>query len=213
MFLGTDDGLYLSLNAGDSWQKWTAGFPTVSTKDLAIHPREQDLIIGTFGRAAWILDDLRPLRALAGNPDLLKSDFELFAPPPAYLAAYQQPTGSRFGADAMYQGENRKSGALLTYYVKEGVSKMGNDDKEIEGDKEENGEESSKASKDSLFLKVFDGDRLIRTLGFKKPKKAGFHKMSWYMDEKGADRPSRTISKSNRERGGNQYFLVPTLWS
>jgi photosystem II stability/assembly factor-like uncharacterized protein len=215
LFLGTDDGLYLSLNAGDSWQKWTAGFPTVSTKDLAIHPREQDLIIGTFGRAAWILDDLRPLRALAGNPELLKSDFELFAPPTAYLAAYQQPTGSRFGADAMYQGENRKSGALLTYYVKEGGAKMGNDDKEIEEDKEENGEQSSKASKDSLFLKVFDGDRLIRTLGFKKPKKAGFHKMSWYMDEKGADRPSRTISKSNRERGGKtvlpgSYTLVLT---
>ena len=66
----------MSLNAGESWQKWTAGFPTVSTKDLAIHPREEDLVIGTFGRAAWILDDIRPLRAVAGNPQAIAAPFQ-----------------------------------------------------------------------------------------------------------------------------------------
>ena len=62
MFLGTDDGLYMSIDAGDNWVKYTNGFPTVSVKDLVIHPREQDLVIGTFGRAAWVLDDIRPLK-------------------------------------------------------------------------------------------------------------------------------------------------------
>ena len=61
LFLGTDDGLYISIDKGDKWTKWTEGFPTVSVKDLIIHPRENDLIIGTFGRAAWILDDIRPI--------------------------------------------------------------------------------------------------------------------------------------------------------
>ena len=70
LFLGTDDGLYISLNAGNEWTKWTSGFPTVSVKDLIIHPREHDLIIGTFGRAAWILDDIRPLRAIAKNKSI-----------------------------------------------------------------------------------------------------------------------------------------------
>ncbi|MDA9646787.1 hypothetical protein N9S93_01845, partial [Flavobacteriaceae bacterium] len=65
LFLGTDDGLYISIDKGDKWTKWTEGFPTVSVKDLIIHPRENDLIIGTFGRAAWILDDIRPIRAIA----------------------------------------------------------------------------------------------------------------------------------------------------
>ena len=83
-------------------------FPTVSTKDLVIHPREHDLVIGTFGRAAWVLDDIRPLRALAQQKDIAKKPHHLFDPPTAYQAAYQQPTGSRFGADAMYHGENRK---------------------------------------------------------------------------------------------------------
>jgi photosystem II stability/assembly factor-like uncharacterized protein len=216
LFLGTDDGLYMSLNAGESWQKWTAGFPTVSTKDLAIHPREEDLVIGTFGRAAWILDDIRPLRAVAGNPQAIAAPFALFAPPTAYLAAYQQPTGSRFGADALYQGENKKYGAMITYFVKEG-NKEGPKEKDGEkGDSvKSNTEDGATASKDSLFLKVFNGDKLIRTLGFKKPKKAGFHRMYWNMDEKGADRPSRRISKSKRERGGKSvlpgtYTLVLT---
>ena len=50
LFLGTDDGLYVSINAGNSWTKWTHGFPTVSVKDLVIQERENDLVIGTFGR-------------------------------------------------------------------------------------------------------------------------------------------------------------------
>jgi len=216
LFLGTDDGLYMSLNAGEKWQKWTAGFPTVSTKDLAIHPREEDLVIGTFGRAAWILDDIRPLRAVAGNPQSITEPFNLFAPPTAYLAAYQQPTGSRFGADALYQGENKKYGAMITYFVKEGNKEGAKEKDDKEGDSvKSNTEDGATVSKDSLFLKVFNGDKLIRTLGFKKPKKAGFHRMYWNMDEKGADRPSRSISKSKRERGGKSvlpgtYTLVLT---
>jgi ligand-binding sensor domain-containing protein len=119
MFLGTDDGLYISFDAGSKWQKWDKGFPTVSTKDLAYHHREQDLVIGTFGRAAWVLDDIRPLRALAENKALLQKDISLFKSPDAYLAAYQQPTGSRFGGDALYNAENRPSGAMITYYIKD----------------------------------------------------------------------------------------------
>lgn len=219
LFLGTDDGLYMSLNAGDSWEKWTAGFPTVSTKDLVIHPREEDLVIGTFGRAAWVLDDIRPLRAVAGNPEALVGPFKLFAPPTAYLAAYQQPTGSRFGADALYQGENKKYGAMITYFTKEGAAKKGakadlKTDSEDQEDSDQDAEKL-KSSKDSLFLRVFNGDALIRTIGFKKPEKSGFHRMYWNMDEKGADRPSRSISTRNRERGGKSvlpgtYKLVLT---
>ena len=62
MFLGTEGGLYVSMDGSETWEKWTHGYPTVPTMDLAIHPREHDLIIGTFGRAIWILDDIRPIR-------------------------------------------------------------------------------------------------------------------------------------------------------
>ncbi|MCA0959285.1 hypothetical protein LCL86_09545 [Muricauda ruestringensis] len=204
MFLGTDDGLYISLNAGNSWKKWNKGFPTVSTKDLAIHPREQDLVIGTFGRAAWVLDDIRPLREIAGNTTILQKEIELFESPDAYLAAYQQPTGSRFGADALYNAENRRSGAMITYYLKEGSKMAKQKDKKDEDTDEEDKKEESKGqkTKDSIFFEFYDGDRLIRTLKYKTPEKAGFHRVYWNLDEKGPDRPSRTIRKNTRERGG-----------
>ncbi|WP_190809139.1 hypothetical protein [Flagellimonas sp. S3867] len=201
VFLGTDDGLYISFNTGDKWQKWTKGFPTVSTKDLAIQARENDLVIGTFGRAAWVLDDIRPLRALASNSSILQKDISLFDSPDAYLAAYQQATGSRFGGDALYNGENRKPGAMITYYLKEGKIEPKTEENT---EKKDNGADNVKSEKgkDSIFFKFYDGDRLIRTLKHKTPKKAGFHRVYWNLDEKGPDRPSRKISKSKSESGG-----------
>ncbi|MGB5820671.1 MAG: hypothetical protein WBG90_14395 [Saonia sp.] len=213
LFLGTDDGLYISFDAGLKWQKWTEGFPTVSTKDLVIQPRELDLVIGTFGRAAWVLDDIRPLRAITTDKSILQKDIKLFDPPDAYQAAYQQPTGSRFGGDALYNAENRKEGAMLTYYLKKGNTSPEKDDKkEEEGEKDDTAdtddndktpkEVQGKRKKDSITFEFFDGDRLIRTLKYKAPKKAGFHRVYWDMDEKGADRPARKISKSKEEPGG-----------
>jgi len=202
VFLGTDDGLYLSFNAGQKWQKWTKGFPTVSTKDLAVHSREHDLVIGTFGRAAWVLDDIRPLRALASDPAILSKDIAIFQPPVAYQSAYQQPTGSRFGGDALYNAENKKRGAMLTYYLKEGYKAK----KKENGKKEEASatetEEKKKKTKDSLVVTVYNGDELIRTLKYKTPEKPGFHRIYWFMNEKGAERPSRKIVKRKREPGG-----------
>ena len=85
-------------------------------KDLTIHPREHDLVIGTFGRAAWILDDIRPLREIANDPSLTNRLFKLFSPPDSYLASIQQPTGSRFGGDAIFNGTNRTFGAQIKYF-------------------------------------------------------------------------------------------------
>lgn len=192
LFLGTDDGLYVSIDAAKTWTKWTHGFPTVSVKDLVIHPRENDLVIGTFGRAAWILDDIRPLRAIAKNRDILNSDIQLFTPPTAYQASYQQPTGSRFGADALYNGENRPSGARLTYYFnKKETNEETKDTSNADG-----------PSKDTLYLKFYDGDRLIRTLKRKVPDSSGLHSWRWWMDEAGVERPSRTLRERNREPSG-----------
>ena len=182
LFLGTDDGLYLSLNAGENWQKYTNGFPTVSTKDLIIHPREQDLLIGTFGRALWVMDDIRPLRAIAADADILNKEFHLFEPPIAYQVAYQQPTGSRFGGDALYGGENKKSGAMVSYFIDKGAKDM--------------------KKKDSITFEFFDRDRLMRTIKMPRPKKAGIHRWYWRMDEKGVQRPRRSLRKSKVEPSG-----------
>jgi len=208
LFLGTDDGLYISVNAGEKWIKWTEGFPTVSVKDLVIQPREHDLVIGTFGRAAWVLDDIRPLRAIAKNKQVLSAKLELFSPPTAYQAAYRQPTGSRFGGDALYNGDNRGRGAQFSYYItidekKEDKKKEDKEsEKEDETLKQVEGDDKNVVKWDSLTMKIYDADRLIRTLKQKAPKKTGIHKWTWRMNEKGGDRPSRTIRKITREPSG-----------
>ncbi|WP_299224576.1 hypothetical protein [uncultured Psychroserpens sp.] len=205
LFLGTDDGLYISIDAGEKWTKWTEGFPTVSVKDLVIHPREHDLIIGTFGRAAWVLDDIRPLRAIAKNKQLINQKLELFAPPTAYQAAYQQPTGSRFGGDAMYHGENRNYGARFSYYVKIDEQKKEDEDDDSNEDSDNDNSDEEKPNEikwDSLTMKLYDGERLIRTLKQKAPDSTGVYKWTWFMNEAGVSWPSRTIRKQTREPSG-----------
>ena len=206
LFLGTDDGLYISLNAGEKWTKWTNGFPTVPVKDLVIHPREHDLVIGTFGRAAWVLDDIKPLRALAKGNKSFASRLQLFEPPVAYQASFIQPTGSRFGADALYQGENRKRGAPITFYINKPAKKKPiakkKSRKKSKNDLKKTVAEKNKVKWDSIKLEIFDGTRLIRTLKQKAPKENGIHTMRWYLREKGVARASRRIRKSRREPSG-----------
>ena len=210
LFLGTDDGLYLSIDAGSSWTKWTNGFPTVPVKDLVIQERENDLVIGTFGRAAWVLDDLIPLRDIAKNNKVLTSDIVLFEAPDAYQVSFRQPTGSRFGADAIYQGENRVYGARIPYYIqikKENSSKniassIENKNEEEEENIDVDDKKTEGKHKDSIYLNIYDGDRLIRSLKKKTPDSTGIYYWRWSMNEAGVDRPSREIKKRENEPRG-----------
>ena len=91
----------------------TAGPVHPSTLDERL---EHDLIIGTFGRAAYVLDDIRPLRALAAEgTEVLNKHLHVFQPPTAVLAIRRQASGTRFNANAMFSGENRDGGAMLSF--------------------------------------------------------------------------------------------------
>ena len=120
MFTGTEYGLYVSFDGGEIWNRWTNGYPTVSTYDLVIHPREYDLVIGTFGRAVWVLDDIRPLRALAKDSNrILRSRITAFEVPEAIMASTKNLPGYYFYGDAMFRGENRQPGAMISFYTSE----------------------------------------------------------------------------------------------
>lgn len=196
-FLGTDDGLYLSLDGAKSWEKIKADlFPTVSTKDLVIHKREPDLIIGTFGRAAWVLDDIEPLRQIAKNPKLIEQALVLFNAPTAYHAAYQQPSGTRFGGDAIYNGENRPKGGRFTFYF----------------NPDSNGDKKLK-----LEMQLFRNEKLVKTLTREQPKEKGIYRWIWDLSEDAVDRPKREDGDSDddddeeEERGGKP--VLPGTYS
>ncbi|MEP5103478.1 MAG: hypothetical protein ABJQ84_02615, partial [Ekhidna sp.] len=210
MFLGTDDGLYVSIDRGGNWTKWTEGFPTTNAYDLVIHPEEHDLVIGTFGRAIWVMDDIRPLREIAKNgKSTLDKKLKVYSPPAAYVASNQQPKGSRFGGDALFNGENRPYGAMLSYSINRPEEKKEEMVEEKKGKKKKKSDEpkeeeknEEKVSYDSLIVEILKGDEVIRTLKSKAPKENGLHRTFWYMDEKGSNFMSRRDRRGNREPGG-----------
>tara|TARA_B000000609_G_scaffold154210_1_gene143609 strand:- start:11 stop:3172 length:3162 start_codon:yes stop_codon:yes gene_type:complete len=179
-FIGTEFGLYVTIDNGDTWTKWTNGYPTVSTMDLKIHPREQDLIIGTFGRAAYILDDIRPLRELAGSKkNLMKKDLHFFDPPTAVLSINRQASGTRFEANAIYSGENRRNGAMLSFMF----NPISNKSKK-EGDKK-----SPNKTENKVKMEVLDSDlKIIRTVDHKV--EPGFNRIYWDLRRKGVRSPN-----------------------
>ncbi len=208
MFLGSEGGLYVSIDAGANWTQWTNKYPNVPTMDLVIHPREHDLVIGTYGRAAYVMDDIRPLRALAKEgAGVWNQKLKVFDPPTGYRTITQQPTGTRFGGNAMFNGENRKGGGMITYWInkpektpkKEEVSskKKKSKKKEVAAGTEAKPEEK-KVLYDSIHFQVYNATgQLIRTLKKVAPKKSGTFKVYWYFDEKGVKRPSRRPARKN----------------
>jgi len=115
LFLGTEFGLYVSLNRGGHWWKWTHGLPTVAVRDMVIHPRENDLVLGTHGRSVFILDDIRPLRTM--SEELLAEPLHLFEIPDAIEYQVKQTGASRFPGGTEFRGRNRPRGALITFSV------------------------------------------------------------------------------------------------
>ena len=128
VFLGTENGLYVSFDKAQTWNKWTHGYPSVSTMDLALQEREHDLAIGTFGRAFYVLDDIRPLREFAtrGAMNAMKEDIVVFDVADAYQMTYRQPAGMRFPASGgPFEGENKYFGsARIKYFVKDDTAEM-----------------------------------------------------------------------------------------
>ena len=114
LFLGTENGLWISVSRGKQWARLTGGFPHVAVRDLWVHPREGDLLIATHGRGLWILDDLSPLRAL--TPEVMAKDVAFLParPSPMFLPSGEQ----RFDGDADYEGQARPEAALIHYWLK-----------------------------------------------------------------------------------------------
>ncbi len=114
LFLGTEYGVYVSLNQGDAWHKFSNGMPTISVRDLAIQKRENDLVAATFGRSFYILDDYSPLRAIS-DENLAKGD-QLF-PVEKALQYVQERGGTSSQGASFYTAKNPTYGAQFTYYV------------------------------------------------------------------------------------------------
>jgi len=215
VFLGTEHGLWVSIDKGKNWTRWTHGYPAVSTIDLAIQKREADLVIGTFGRSIYILDDIRPLRQIAAsNGEALNKPLVLFKPADGIIVdGTQANSGSHFPADAKFSGENKSTGAQFKVFVKlqkeekkQGSGKNEKSNKKNEPVTSDNNTKAGsaavkdeKSKSDSLKIKIYNyADALIKTITVKPD--SGLNVISWRFDEGELKMPTRG-SALGRGRG------------
>ena len=122
LFVGTEFGVFFTNTGGREWKQLKTGVPTIAVRDLAIQKRENDLVLGTFGRGFYVLDDYSPLRTMGS--DVLARNAHLFAVKDALLFEASYPLGlpgKSFQGDSYYTGDNLGSVAIFTYYLKDGL--------------------------------------------------------------------------------------------
>jgi len=163
LYLGTESGFFLSLDAGANWAPFASSFPQVSVRDIAIHPREHDLILATHGRGVWILDDLTPLRKL--TREALNSEVAFLPSRPAIQVI--PSSEQRFDADDQFNAPSPEGSAWITYYLKR---------RHIFGD---------------LRLEVYDqrGARMYTSTG---GRRRGLNRFEWPMRLRGPKAPPAT---------------------
>lgn len=157
LFAGTEFGAFYSANGGAAWTQLKYNLPTVAVHDIVIHPRENDLVIGTHGRGIYIIDDITPLERFA---DAQSSPLTLFPTKPVteFNPNSSVPGGVR-GAGALgdreYSAPNPAYGAMITYFVRDTIAKGGD-----------------------VALAIFDSaGRKIRDITASKNR--GMHRVTW----------------------------------
>ena len=120
LYVGTEFGLFISLDGGKGWKRFMTNYPTVRTDDIFVHPRDNDLIVATHGRSVWIADDMTPLQQL--TPQVQAEDAFLFDLRPAIAYLNDQQRGQQVGGQKVFIGENAPRGAAINYYLKAAAS-------------------------------------------------------------------------------------------
>ncbi len=194
IFAGTEHGVWVSMDNGNSFVHWkTEEFPAVSTFDMVQQEREADLVIATFGRALWVVDDIRPLRKFAANNGkVFTKAITVFQAPEAYQANYRPAPGYDWSTYGLYGADNRGRGASISYYVNQPAKAA----------------TASAGKADSVTVQIFnEKNEVIRNLKWKAAP--GLNRNSWGMEERGFRQPGgrgRFGGGGSGEPGGMQVF-------
>ena len=182
--------MFFTIDGGKKWTQLKGGMPTISVRDLAIQKRENDLVVATFGRSLYVLDDYTPLRSL--KPEMLSQEAMLFPVKNSMMYIQSQPLGGRgkaFQGETFFTADNPPFGATFTYFLKEAPKTRKQKRQEAEKEAERKGaalaypaladlsaEEEEEAP--SVTLTVADSaGRVVRRLN--GPLTPGINRASW----------------------------------
>ena len=192
IFAGTEQGLWVSFDNGAGFEQWKNGYPSVSTYDLAIQEREADLCIATFGRALYVMDDIRPLRKFAAaNGNTTTKKLMVFKTPVAYQAQVKRKSGYDYSTWGLYDGQNRSRGASYSFYITPPAKT-----------------DTAKSKTDSVTVKIYnEANDLIRTMKVKAD--TGFNRYYWGFEMKGIRQPGSAKPKAGSPEPGNGMSVFP----
>ncbi|MCA1616205.1 MAG: glycosyl hydrolase, partial [Acidobacteria bacterium] len=215
LFLGTEYGLYFSVNGGGKWVPLKGNFPVIAVRDLVIQRRENDLVVGTFGRGIYVLDNYTPLRVL--KPEMLQQESVLFPVKDAMMYIVSQPLGGRgkgFQGESFYTADNPPFGATFTYYLKEPLKNLRTRRQEAERAAERARTQMAYPTGDALraeeeeeapavIITVSDAaGRVVRRLiGANAP---GVQRVNWDLRY-----PSPTLAAQTPPDAGDDFFFDP----
>ncbi|MBX9625162.1 MAG: hypothetical protein K2X82_15250 [Gemmataceae bacterium] len=203
LFCGTEFGLYVTVDGGKKWQRIKNGLPTIQVKDLAVQRKVDDLVIGTFGRGIYILDDYSPLRKLDTDISVFNRPAVLFPVRDAVLYIPSVPyggSGKAFQGASFYTADNPPAGAAFTYHLKEGLKSKRQKRKDAEREAAKAGKPAPYPTPDELraeaeeeapavFIEVRDQDNtLVRTVF--GPAGEGLHRVTWDIRDPAATLPA-----------------------
>ncbi len=190
LFAGTEFGVFFTNDRGVTWIPMKGGLPTTQVRDVAIQEREDDLVLATFGRGFYILDDVRPLRL--ATKDVLEKEASLFPVRDAWMYIPMAPSGGRekgFFGDRFFSAPNPPFGATFTYYLKDDLKSLRKKRLEAEKEKEKKGEDTpypawadlqaeDREEEPTMILTVSDPEgNVVRRLN--GPASAGFNRVTW----------------------------------
>ncbi|MFQ6045549.1 MAG: WD40/YVTN/BNR-like repeat-containing protein [Gemmatimonadales bacterium] len=198
LFLGNEVGVYFSTDRGRQWTRLKNNLPTVPVDDIVIHPRTNDLVVGTHGRSIWILPDITPLEQL--SPELLAADAHLFEVPDATMCSIR---GGWPFLGPSYQAANPPVGAMIRYYLREDLEPAepavaeGGPGRRTRSERgAQDGEEEPKVE---LVITDARGERVRDLEG---PTKAGIRQVVWDL------RMNPAFEREEGEEGGS-FFGPP----
>jgi hypothetical protein len=190
LFAGTEFGVFFTQDRGATWNPLKGGLPTIQVRDLAIQARENDLVLATFGRGFYILDDYRALRL--ASKETMSKEAALFPVRDAWMFIPAAPNGGRekaFFGDRFFAAPNPPPGAVFTYHLKDEIKTLRKTRLAAEKEKQKKGEDTpyptwealraeDREEDPAILLTVTDQDgSVVRQLT--GPTTAGFTRVAW----------------------------------
>jgi photosystem II stability/assembly factor-like uncharacterized protein len=123
LYIGTETGIFLSLDRGKSWQRLEANLPNVRVDEITLHPRENSMLVATHGRAIWVLDHLEPIQEY-NSIQATAAAAKLFTPGPALEWKTKDDRNEEFWGHQYFVGENPPNEAVVQYLVKKPVTDL-----------------------------------------------------------------------------------------